>query len=193
MRNYLKHTLAFSILVPIGTITHELGHFLCALFYRTNVVLHFDYVTFEKNGVEAINDFSELLIWLAGPVVTLFIGLIGLIFLQSQKARYLWLGIFLTLFFSRFLFNLLAHLSFFLSGRIDRPYGGDEYYISNYLNLPSGALSLLLGIIGFAACFYTCWFKVPRKLLPKFIISALVGIPIGYLIWFVWLGPFLLP
>ena len=72
-------------------------------------------------------------------------------------------------------------------------FGGDEANISKLLNLPTGTIGIATGIVGALICATVVFKVVPAEYRLSFIISGVLGSAIGYLMWFEWIGPILLP
>ncbi len=136
-------------------------------------------------------------ITVGGPTQTIITGFFGLFILSFRKKdnsfKFMdWLAVFFSLFWLREVFNLVTGLihGLFLNGNY---FGGDEYGISNYLGVPVGTFSIILGIIGLFISIYIVFKIIPKKIQFTFILSGLVGGLSGFYVWFLILGPKLLP
>lgn len=171
------------------------------LFYRLN-----EEKIKSKNPSKEKKEFKNLLMenkrkgfWITvgGPTQTIITGFFGLFILSFRKKdnsfKFMdWLGVFLSLFWLREVFNLVTGLIHGLF--LNRNYfGGDEYGISNYLRFLAGTFSIILGITGLLISVYIVFKIIPKKAQFTFILSGLVGGLCGFYIWFQILGPKLLP
>ncbi|MFK7908307.1 MAG: hypothetical protein AB8B69_24470 [Chitinophagales bacterium] len=148
-----------------------------------------------KNVVDALK------ISLGGVLQTILTGTFGLLFLifryrriEKYGLKFIdWLGVFLSLFWLREIFNLLLGIA----GEIINPngsfFGGDEAKISSLLNLPIGTFSIILGTTGLAVSLFVVFKIVDRKLQATFILSGLLGGVSGFVLWMMILGPKILP
>lgn len=140
-------------------------------------------------------------ILIGGPIQTIFTGILGMVILYRRKhtlnktpfGMINWLAVFLSLFWSRQIFNFLIGCLTFLSGRKNTPFGGDEAEISALLGLPSGTVGIITAIMAIVICSIIVFRIVPRQDRKVFITSGIIGSVLGYLIWFEWIGPLLLP
>ncbi|WP_445159399.1 hypothetical protein [Mesohalobacter salilacus] len=142
-----------------------------------------------------------LFITIGGPSQTILTGIIGLIILflrrKSIQIKGLkiidWLAIFFGLFWLREIFNLIHSFASELISPSGKWFGGDEYYISNDLNLWSGTIPIILGVIGLLVSVYIVFKIVPKNLRLTFILSGLLGGISGFIIWMNIIGPKILP
>ncbi|MBC6992829.1 hypothetical protein QWY85_04245 [Neolewinella lacunae] len=144
---------------------------------------------------------NALYVTMGGPLQTIFTGALGLIILVLRKnsihqngLKILdWLAVFLGLFWLREIFNLAASIG----GEIILPDGswfaGDEYHISQALNLWEGTVPIALGILGMTASFYIVFKIIPQKLQLTFVLSGMLGGIMGYVLWMHIIGPKILP
>ena len=156
------------------------------------------------NQLDALKEKSKkdtLWITLGGPIQTMSTGLLGFFILYSRRNKmsktalslFEWTAVFLSLFWSRQLFNLFMG---FAGGLFfSKPYffGGDEAKISSILGFPIGTVGILTAIIAFVICVYVVLNVVPKMIRYQFIISGILGSAIGFVLWFFALGPMLLP
>ena len=146
-------------------------------------------------------DSDGLKITLGGPLQTIFTGIVGLVLLVFRKEKIReqglnildWLAVFLGLFWLREVFNLIHSLGFTILYDEGNYFGGDEMYISKYFDLGSGTIPIVLGIIGFVVTSYIIFNILPDKFRLPIIISGFIGGVTGFVLWFYWLGPILLP
>ena len=145
--------------------------------------------------------YDGIRITMGGPAQTILTGLIGFSFLIFRKKKIKeknlnltdWLFVFLSLFWLREVFNpVTAIIEAFIYNE-NFSFGGDELYISEYFHLNPGTVPISLGILGLLFSLYTIFKILPRKIQIPFIIAGLIGGLSGYLLWFEFLGPRLLP
>lgn len=149
----------------------------------------------------AIYKSHSLWVRLGGPIQTMLTGTIGLIILLVRRKQIKqvgfqtldWFAVLLSLFWIRQVANLsITVVSGFLTND-DKFFGGDEAVISYYLNLPSGTVSIITGILGFVICTYSIFWLIPKNHRFSFILGGLAGGSLGYVLWMQILGPILLP
>lgn len=198
MPRFLLLTLAFIVCVPIGTLSHELGHIAVAEALGYDTRLYFASMDY---NYEKVTPLHGALITLGGPVQTILTGMVGLGLLRYRKSamqesglRLLdWVAVFLALFWLREVFNLAAGLALNLFYPEVNPFGGDELGLSQALHLPDGAVPIALGILGFWAAWHVVFTVVPKPLRLTFIAAGLVGGLAGFFLWMEYLGPWFLP
>jgi len=143
---------------------------------------------------------KNLLVTIGGPLQTISTGILGLLILYLRRHKNKlkfnlidWIGVFLSLFWLREIFNLTVSISskLFFNGK--NYFGGDELYISRRLHISDGSVPISLGLIGLLISFYVVFKIVPEKYRFSFIISGIIGGIIGYFIWFHFLGLLVLP
>ncbi|NKQ37895.1 MAG: hypothetical protein HF967_00160 [Methanosarcinales archaeon] len=192
-KNTFLHALfIFPFLVIFGTLSHELGHIIMAQILGFETILHYgsmDYYINGINGEEIANPSTNFLITIAGVLQTIITGTIGIIILKYTK--HLWFGVYLSLFWSREVINLIMST---LNGVLYKKsyFGGDELILSNILNLPEGTFSIILGIIGLFACLYAI-LKIPLNLRLSFLLGGLISGILSYILWFSTIGLYFLP
>jgi hypothetical protein len=104
-----------------------------------------------------------------------------------------WLAIFLSLFWLREVFNLIASIF----GEIISPdgnwFGGDELLISQGLHLWSGTVPIILATLGLIISVHIVFRIIPKKIRLTFILSGLIGGISGFILWMNLIGPKILP
>ncbi|MGB1241760.1 MAG: hypothetical protein ACPG49_04520 [Chitinophagales bacterium] len=170
--------------------------------YKTEIKSQLDFPKQEEwESLKSKNLADRLKITLGGVLQTIVTGTLGLLFLifRYHKIKEYglkvidWLGVFLSLFWLREIFNLLLGIG----GEIVNPdgsfFGGDEAKISSILNLPAGTLSIILGTIGLIVSLFVVFKIVDKELQTTFILSGLLGGISGFVLWMMVLGPRILP
>lgn len=143
----------------------------------------------------------SLFIAIGGPLQTMLTGMIGLLILFWRRRLIYknglqlldWLAVFLSLFWLRELFNLVASIGWELISPNGTWFGGDEYIISQKLNLWPGTISIILAAMGAMVAFYVIFKIIPKKIRPTFIISGLIGGISGFILWMQIIGPKIMP
>jgi hypothetical protein len=151
--------------------------------------------------LEKISDNKDFYCRLWGPLQTMITGSIGFILLIIYRKQYLgkerlsktkWLLIFLSLFWLREVFNtFLASIIFIIKGR--KEFYGDEFILSEQLNLPSFFIPIITALIGFIVCCIVTFKFVPYAQRKTFIAAGFFGGIIGFIFWMYFLGPLILP
>ncbi|MEE9348518.1 MAG: hypothetical protein V3U80_00560 [Flavobacteriaceae bacterium] len=146
---------------------------------------------------------NSLLITFGGPLQTMLTGILGLLILFIRKKKVAvsgfkltdWFAVFLALFWMREVFNLAMGLASGIIKGNGNYFGtqGDEVNLSRHLNLYEGAIPLLFGSIGLLISLYVIFKIIPLKFRFTFIIAGLIGGISGFVLWFYYLGPIVLP
>ncbi|WP_452231538.1 hypothetical protein [Lacinutrix sp. MEBiC02595] len=144
---------------------------------------------------------SGLLITVGGPLQTILTGTIGLLILIWRRKSicknglkvFDWLAIFLSLFWLREIFNLVASITIELISRNGTWFAGDELHISQGLNLWSGTIPLILATMGTIIAIYVVFKIIPKKIRMTFILSGFIGGIAGFIFWMNIIGPKILP
>jgi len=170
--------------------------------YKTEIKSQMD---FPKRGewefLKSKNVEDTLKITFGGVLQTIITGTFGLLFLifryrriEKYGLKFIdWLGVFLSLFWLREIFNLLTGIASEIISPNGSFFGGDEAKISSLLNLPAGTFSIILGTIGLAVSLFVVFKIVNKELQTTFIISGLLGGVSGFVLWMIILGPKILP
>lgn len=147
------------------------------------------------------NRFKELLIVTGGPIQTMLTGTLGLILLLFRRKfwstgvlKWLdWLGVFLSFFWLRQIFNLIIHFAKKLLRMSDSIILSDEIKIAKYMNWHPSSLSIITGIIALLIAVFVVFKVVPRGIRFSFVTGGILGGLSGFYLWFYILGPVLLP
>lgn len=137
---------------------------------------------------------------LAGPLETTITGTFGLALLFAFRKKYItpqkvhligWTSIFISLFWLREVANLfMAAIAFLISGKPSQR--GDEMRLANYLNINIWSIQIISGLIGIGILVIVLRL-LPRAILLTFLISGLVGGILGYYLWLIKFGQFIMP
>ena len=179
-------TIAFVLIVPVGTILHELGHYLVANHYYNSVELHKASVTHFHYKFANNEELASFLVTLAVPVSTLSISVIGIILISRKSFEKI-----STISFSiKSIFKIL--LAYFISREVliaanliftHGVSNSDEYKVPLFLGLDSQYFNIVLFITTGAICLYILTKTVERGSRVLFLISEAIGCSIGYCSW----------
>lgn len=153
-----------------------------------------------ENGVKKLTN-DILLVRIGGPLQTVITGIIGLIIIFWRRKKineyrlklFDWLAVFLSLFWLREVFNLTMSIGSELIKPDGSYFGGDEKKISELLNLWSGTVSCVLGIIGLFISIFIVFRIVPKHLRLTFVAGGFLGGIFGFILWMNILGSKILP
>jgi len=203
MRTWLYFFIAFVICVPIGTLSHEFGHYITGKSLGYESRLYYDRASFDtdaenekylefyrkhRDAIDSDIDFDGK---------TEYESYIEKIRLESFKITLGgvldWIFVFLSLFWLRQIFNLAY--SFFIGWyyQIEKYCSGDELKLALHLDLPSCSISYFLGVVGILICGVVTFIIVPRKYRLLLVSAGLLGSLIGYYLWMEVIGPITLP
>lgn len=153
---------------------------------------------FEKRMNNYVND--QFWILLGGPIQTMLTGTIGLLLLLVYRHRFInserittvgWALVFISLFWLRQVANLfMAVLTFVTKGQPSLR--GDEARLAMHLDINIWSIQIITGILGLIVL----W--VVLRLLPKgivltFLVSGLTGGILGYYLWLIQFGKYIMP
>ena len=182
----------------VGTVGHELGHWLAAWMQGCEPVLHFAWVSPHCSPL-----LPERVEWLgiaAGPVSTLMCGTAGMVGLHRWRRTadeldfkgVAWTV--LTLFWSRPLFNTLVQLGVVGLGLVspERLLQSDEGRMSAAMGLPTMTMSVVCSLLALGVIVWTTR-QVPAAVRGAWAAGALSGALVGFALWMGALGPAWLP
>jgi hypothetical protein len=189
--------LGFILFTVVGTLSHELGHYVIAKFQGCNPSLHYGFVTYHCD--ENFQNFAPAT--MGGPLQTVITGSIGFILLILYRKSFLmatvlnfrqWILIFITLFWLREAFNFLGGaFIYFLRG--EYPSSGDEIRLALYFDLPYLAILFPLALTAMAILTYVIFKIIPLQQRLTFMIAGLIGGLLGFYLWLVLIGPVVMP
>jgi hypothetical protein len=199
---FIKLSFGFIIATIVGTLSHELGHYIVAYFYGYKPHISYGYCTWDLTLAKPHYDIKDdFYICLGGPLQTILTGTFGLVLLILNRKKYLsvdnlnfiqWVAIFITLFWLRQTTNYVIELveKVFINNRIS---GGDEFLIADYLKINTFFISGLSALIGLTILTLVVFKFVPSRQRLTFILSGLIGGVLGFIIWLEFIGQILLP
>ena len=163
------------------------------------------------DGVPFENDqrFEELdrqffwdnyLITLGGPITSVLTGMVGffiLIYRQKRNSCWSvsnWIGLFLSIFLTRYLYMFFHRLpQYWLTGDKVTYYTRDEVWLAYRMGLPTWMFFISAGLIAFAICWYIFFRIIGKDIRPPIFWGSLIGTGTSYILWIHWIGPIILP
>lgn len=139
-------------------------------------------------------------ITLGGPLQTMFTGTFGLLLLWFNRHKVIkadkvtlvgWTYVFISLFWLRQVANLLhALMVFMLKGKVSAR--GDEMRLALYLDWNTWSIQIITGLCGLAVLFIVLRL-LPKTLILTFLVSGLTGGILGYYLWLIKFGKYIMP
>jgi hypothetical protein len=137
---------------------------------------------------------------LGGPLQTMLTGGIGFILLLVYRKRFItsekihfggWTLIFISLFWLRQFANLFVGLlTYILKGQTSQR--KDEARLANYLDLNIWTIEIITGIIALEILLIVLTW-LPKKMVLTFMLSGIVGGILGYYLWLIKFGKYIMP
>jgi len=239
-RLFAMLALSFVIATIVGTVSHELGHFVVGKSQGYNVKLHYSSVGFTDPTPREMAKFDSLYkadekkilaietsaekeyflkyrqslstyydtkkhnpIWfrLGGPLQTLLTGTIGILWLWYHRKKIVakteltvkeWFAVIVAFFWSRAIINEIICIYYYIVNN-EVLKDGDEAHLSLYFGLPANTVNSVTGIIGAVLLLWVTFKLVPKQQRFTFILAGIAGSALGVVIWFLWIGPVVLP
>ena len=196
---FLKYLAIFFTIPIIGTLAHELGHYLAAIINGQPAGIAYAYTYYI--GPDLLTPYQHFWVTMAGPISTWVTAIIGLTVIlwkyrpmhqESEKA----IGVgqtsalIITSFGIRFIFNACGY--FILTIILGQSSSADEVHIAQYLGLSPDLLMYGSGIIALIMLLIALYY-IPRHQRYIILIGGIIGGVLGYLFWYYWIGPIILP
>jgi hypothetical protein len=194
----------FIVATVVGTLSHELGHYLTARLqgYEASLSFAYTHIAIPSPAPDASRTAHDYFLFTcAGPLQTLLTGTIGSLLLilnrrSIQAADKLspgqWILVFLSLFWLREPANLAMLIcKYIMTGEI--PGEGDEIEIARYLDLPAVSILISCALIGLIICVVVVFRFIPYKQRLTFLLAAFTGSLTGYVFWLMLFGKYILP
>jgi hypothetical protein len=156
-----------------------------------------------KERYQALADkYKKDFIWIAaaGPLQTILTGTIGLflllffrnkLFKSSHLNLVAWAFIFMSLFWLRQIANLfMCLLMVVFKGQVIPR--GDEMVLALNLGFNLWSIQIITGILGVVVLLIVIRL-MPKPILLTFLVSGLFGGVLGYYLWLIKLGPYIMP
>ena len=194
---FLFLVMGFIVFTPLGTLAHELGHYAVARLLGYEARLSFGFTHLPEN----LSPRDSFLVSLGGPLQTMLTGSLGLFVMLREKrtagekrplTSKQWGIVFISLFWSRQLFNFAMDLAYYLRHGSFLIYN-DESKLAVHLGLHPISISLGSALIALGVCSLVYFRFIPSTQRRPFIAAGMAGGLSGYLLWFYLLGPWLLP
>jgi hypothetical protein len=189
-------SLGFILFTILGTLSHELAHWLTGRIFGLQTELHYSFVTY-INGCD--EETFHPLFTLAGPLQTILFGTLGYFMLkrrikQKRKWNLLnWFYLFLGLFWLRQLFIFFSALAHRLIQGDTYLSLSDEFKLAAFYELPTWSIAFCLALVACYFCYRIVFVFLPAKYRPSLLIAAVIGCPMGFIGWMYFAGPSLLP
>ncbi len=188
----------FFIVVIIGTLAHEFGHYIVAVIYGVPARICYAY-TFYFSSLTTDQRFWFLM---GGPISSWLVSTIGIIVIllkyrnmHNETNQSIGIGqtisIVATSFSIRFIFN--AGWYFINTTLLGIPSGADEAIIArDYLGIHPDFLMYGSAIVALIVIVIALYY-IPRFQRYIILIGGIFGGVFGYLFWNYWIGPIVLP
>ncbi|MFW9782571.1 MAG: hypothetical protein ACFFFB_09850 [Candidatus Heimdallarchaeota archaeon] len=187
----------FFVVLIIGTIIHELGHYIVAVIFGVPAQISYAYTTYFGFLT------GEQRFWfiLGGPLISWLVSIIGITFIfikyrfiQKEKTKPIGIGhsisIVATSFSIRFIFNAGWYLV--NTTILGVPCNTDETQIATYLGINPDILMYGSGMIALVLIIIALYY-IPRFQRYIVLFAGIIGGVLGYLFWNYWIGPIILP
>lgn len=206
--NNLKIFSFFFIAAIAGTLLHECGHALAAIWYGFHPTIHYAYTDIltdaewaaVKDGLKEYNVYPQRTwVMLGGPLQTILTGMTGLTGLSllnrraaidSWNTKHLF-WIVLTYFHSREVFNVLMSFMQVKTSSLEG-YVGDETRLFQYWDIDNTTGHVVVLVVSSLILMYAT-FVLVKKHRWQLILYGGLGSLIGGFTWLRWLGPLLIP
>jgi len=194
---FLKYLGVFFTIPIIGTLAHELGHYLVAVYYQVPAVIAYAFTYY----FGSLTPEQEFWFIVGGPVSTWLVAAVSIGItlwkyrpMHAEQRKPVGLGqsaAFIASAFSlRFIFN--AGMYFLSHTLLLNPSGADEVKIAQYLGISPDIMMYGSALIALLVVL-TALYYIPRPQRYIILIGGLLGGIFGYLFWYNWVGPLVLP
>lgn len=156
----------------------------------------------KETFLRRLNKYQKDNFWitLGGPFQTMLTGTIGLLLLLAYRNKLVtsskitligWTLIFVSLFWLRQVANLfMAVITFIKNGQLSAK--GDEAKLSLHLEINIWTIQIITGLCGLIVLLIILRL-LPRKIIVTFLISGLTGGILGYYLWLIKFGKYIMP
>lgn len=193
---------AFIAATVIGTLTHEIGHYVAAKLLGHDAHLHYASTSWRltENNQDR-NLLDRFLILISGPVQTMLTGTIGLVILCIFRQSFYsvnrlsiiqWIVIFVTLCWSRQVANFAIWIENLLLNSNYRS-NNDEIIIARHLQIPEGIILTTSALIGSIILNLIIFKFIPDRQRLSFLMAGLFGSLVGYILWIELIGRHAIP
>ncbi|MFX0006353.1 MAG: hypothetical protein ACFFA7_10335 [Promethearchaeota archaeon] len=188
----------FFIVLIIGTLVHEFGHYIVAVIYGVPARIAYAY-TFYYGPLTAVQRFWFLM---GGPISSWLVSIVGITVIlikyrhmHSEDEKTIGIGQILSItatsFCIRFIFN--AGWYFINTTLLGNSSSADEAKIArDYLHINPDLLMYGSAVVALAFIIIALYY-IPRFQRYIILIGGITGGILGYLFWNYWIGPIVLP
>lgn len=140
------------------------------------------------------------IVYLAAPIVTIAIGTVFFLALYKKYGKRKlandlslkdWIMVFLSLFWVRELLVFILYVKLYFANKTDSCFI-DEFLVLTINHLPLFPFLLLLGSISTFIIGSIIFVFLPKNNRLVFLVSGLVGSFLGFILWFLFLGPIIM-
>ena len=191
----------FVLATIIGTITHELGHYVVAKSLGYNAEINYGSTSWTKKPNQIKKDTDNFCISAGGPIETMATGSIGLLLLFIFRKKFYsadrlnllqWVIVFTSLFWLRQTANFLTWIGgYMITGRFSLR--SDEIILARLLNFPIWSISIVTAFAGILVLTLVVFKFIPALQRFTFLLAGIIGGIAGYIIWLHLLGPMIMP
>lgn len=190
----VKYFLIFLPIPIIGTLLHEVGHYLVAISFGYPAEIHYAYCSY--NCGQDCDSINTIYMTWGGPIATWLQSSIPFLILvtyykKEKRSKFVkdLPPLFITLlcfasFCARFIFNAV--------GGIFRGFQGDEGRLSRFYGLFPGTIILIFASLAVILLLYLLY-MIPNNMRIYILLGAISGAVLGYYLWYYLLGAALLP
>lgn len=192
--------LSFIGATVVGTLSHEVGHYVMAELLGYDAEIHYGAMGVVQSPVDS-RPSDGFWISLGGPLQTMLTGSIGLLLIFLYRGRFRgaeslavwqWLIVFIALFWLRQTANLTTWIGGYLwKGRWSER--GDEIRLAKDLGMPEWTILSFTGLFGLSVLALVIFKIISVKLRWTFILAGLFGGVTGYVLWLYVVGRIVLP
>jgi len=199
---FLYLFFSFILATIVGTLSHELGHYLVAEWLGYDAEIHYAAMgIIDSTHVTDTGASDGFWITFGGPPQTMLTGSIGLLFLflyrhrfhdSSKLAYWQWCLVFISLFWLRQPANLVTRLgAWIFYGHLSSR--GDEIRLAQYLHMPEWSILISTAVLGMMVLAIVYFLFIPQKQRTTFLLAGLSGGIAGYVLWLKIVGKLILP
>jgi hypothetical protein len=196
---FFQYLLIFFIIPIIGTLAHELGHYLVAVIYNQPAYISYAFTHIIPPDHLTPNQYFWFI--MGGPLSTWITATAGIVIIivfyrmmHNEKEESVGIGqtiaLLCTSFSIRFIFNAGNYLIF--STILGNPSYSDEVKIAQFLGLSPDLLMYGSAVIALILILLALYFS-PRYQRYIILIAGILGGILGYIFWYYWVGPIILP
>jgi len=198
---FFQYLLIFFTIPIIGTLAHELGHYLVAFIFKQPAYISYAFTHIIPPDHLTPNPNQFFWFIMGGPISTWITAVSGIAIIiifyramHKEKEKTVGIGqtiaLICTSFGIRFIFNAGGYLIF--STILGNLSNSDEVKIAEYLSLSPDLLMYGSAIIALVLILVALYY-IPRYQRYTILKAGILGGLLGYLFWYYWVGPIILP